>query len=177
MVEYGAFWNMVILGIATTEHCVVENMEKQNSGMDKKKPTISINVFKPEKQNVQLKRPLRTRRSGGKHQMAACWACKKKRKKCDGKYPVCSTCERLGLECTMIYPPNGKEIKRDYLETLEKSVKELTSKLDILQSKNTTGAETISNRVARTFETKFSTSQVKYPPTLNKDNVDRKSVV
>lgn len=162
---------MVILGIATTEHCVVENMEKQNSGMHKKKPTISINVFKPEKQNVQLKRPLRTRRSGGKHQMAACCACKKKRKKCDGKYPVCSTCERLGLECTMIYPPNGKEIKRDYLETLEKSVKELTSKLDILQSKNTTGAETISNRVARTFETKFSTSQVKYPPTLNKDNV------
>lgn len=73
----------------------------------------------------------KTHRRSSKHQMAACCGCKRRRKKCDGKYPVCSDCEHLGLQCTLIYPPKGQEISRDYLERLEKKVQRLQKEMDI----------------------------------------------
>ncbi|KAG7845249.1 hypothetical protein KL941_003094 [Ogataea angusta] len=70
------------------------------------------------------------RKSGGKHQMAACCFCKKRRKKCDGKYPSCSACLKLGIDCTVIDPPTGREIKRNYLEILETKLQQLTTQLE-----------------------------------------------
>ncbi|OUM51166.1 hypothetical protein BVG19_g253 [[Candida] boidinii] len=72
----------------------------------------------------------RKRRSGGKHQMAACAACKLKRKKCDGLYPVCSGCIKRGTECTIVDATTGREIPRNYIETLEKNIKNLQEQTD-----------------------------------------------
>ena len=69
------------------------------------------------------------KRSGGKHQMAACSACKKKRKKCDGKYPVCSGCDNSGTECTIYDITTSRIIPRNYIETLEGKLAELADKL------------------------------------------------
>lgn len=75
------------------------------------------------------------RRRSSKHQMAAYCGCKRRHKKCDGKYPACSGCEHLGIQCTLIYPPTGQEISRDYLERLEKKVQRLQKEMDIRKEK------------------------------------------
>lgn len=108
----------------------------------------------------------RKRKSGGKHQMAACCSCKKKRKKCDGKYPVCSNCLRLGQECTMIYPPTGREIRRDYLEKLENSVKDLERKLERAEYQKGSSDVCLSSSSESPYEE--PDSPARYPPTVNK---------
>lgn len=90
------------------------------------------------------------KRSGGKHQMAACSACKKKRKKCDGKYPVCSGCDNSGAECTIYDITTGRIIPRNYIETLEASIAELTDKLQ--HSRST--IENLEARLAQDHESK-----------------------
>ncbi len=84
-------------------------------------------------------KPKRHRRSS-KHQMAACCNCKRRRKKCDGKYPICSGCKRLGLECTIIYAPTGREIKRNYIDLLEGK---LTKLENLLREKSRSDASSI----------------------------------
>ena len=116
------------------------------------------------------------RRKSGKHQMSACISCKRRRRKCDGKYPSCSNCIRFGEECTMVYPPTGKEIKRDYLEQLESKIKELEGKLDGNRSVSSSIVPTdlhedhsdgISPLSTISSSTRSSLS-VKYPPTSNR---------
>lgn len=116
-------------------------------------------------------RKYRRRRSGGKHQMAACCACKKKRKKCDGKYPICSSCEKHGKECTILYAPTGREIRRDYLDQLESFlerrenyIKELEFKLHMHDSERKTFSPLVSGSLNDTTD---SDSPPKYPPTVN----------
>lgn len=119
------------------------------------------------------------RKSGGKHQMSACCSCKKKRKKCDGKYPICSACEKLGIDCTMIYIPTGKEIKRSYLEELENTVKNLKQKLQNIDSTSNSAPNSNSElqNSSESGESIFSISSseedinysTKYPPTLVKN--------
>lgn len=65
----------------------------------------------------------------GKHQMAACCHCKKKRKKCDGGYPSCSPCVAAKVVCTTIDIPTGREIPRNYLQILESKINELDDAL------------------------------------------------
>lgn len=109
----------------------------------------------------------RKRKSGGKHQMAACCACKKKRKKCDGKYPRCSNCLRLGHECTIIYPPTGREIQRDYLERLETNVRELEEKLQSGDWHKSSSEACLSSSAS---ESPYEEPPypARYPPTANK---------
>lgn len=59
------------------------------------------------------------------HNQGACTWCKSKRRKCDGKYPVCSLCENAGVECTIKDATTGRVIPRNYIEQLEKKVAEL----------------------------------------------------
>ena len=55
----------------------------------------------------------------------ACDFCRKRKKKCDFRYPNCSACTRAGLRCTI--PPPGPQVAnasvpRDQLENLQKRV-------------------------------------------------------
>lgn len=77
----------------------------------------------------ELKTAKRQRRSGGKHQMAACCACKRKRKKCDGKYPSCSGCLNSQLECTILDQTTGRTIPRDYIQRLEEKIEHLKKEI------------------------------------------------
>ncbi|OWB54222.1 binding protein [[Candida] boidinii] len=92
--------------------------------------TEEDNIEEEEREENASKVIKRKRRSGGKHQMAACAACKLKRKKCDGLYPVCSGCTKRGTECTIVDATTGREIPRNYIETLEKNIKKLQDQTD-----------------------------------------------
>lgn len=56
----------------------------------------------------------------------ACDFCRKRKKKCDFRYPNCSACSRAGVRCTI--PPPGPQVAsasvpRDQLENLQKRVR------------------------------------------------------
>lgn len=64
--------------------------------------------------------------SRSKRVSTACDFCRKRKKKCDFRYPNCSACSRAGLRCTI--PPPGPQVAsasvpRDQLETLQKRVR------------------------------------------------------
>lgn len=71
--------------------------------------------------------PGKVSKSGKKYQTGACCYCKKRRKKCDGQYPTCSTCQSANEVCTMIDLASGREIPRNYVETLENKIFDLES--------------------------------------------------
>ncbi|EAW06698.1 putative C6 transcription factor [Aspergillus clavatus NRRL 1] len=62
----------------------------------------------------------------------ACDFCRKRKKKCDFRYPNCSACTRAGVRCTI--PPPGPQVAsasvpRDQLENLQKRVQWLEEAL------------------------------------------------
>lgn len=64
--------------------------------------------------------------SRSKRVSTACDFCRKRKKKCDFRYPNCSACTRAGVRCTI--PPPGPQVAsasvpRDQLENLQKRVK------------------------------------------------------
>ena len=64
--------------------------------------------------------------SRSKRVSTACDFCRKRKKKCDFRYPNCSACTRAGVRCT-IPPPRPQvasaSVPRDQLENLQKRVK------------------------------------------------------
>jgi hypothetical protein len=108
------------------------------------------------------------KRKSSKHQMSACCSCKKRRKKCDGRYPICTACIKMGVECTMIYPPTGKEIKRNYLEELENSIKYLENKLQNSNTGEQNSYDSLESNSPPSSLEDFN-SPVKYPPNSNKN--------
>ncbi|GFF47484.1 protein STB5 [Aspergillus udagawae] len=73
----------------------------------------------------------------------ACDFCRKRKKKCDFRYPNCSACTRAGVRCTV--PPPGPQIAsasvpRDQLENLQKRVEWLE---DVLRRKTGTSVAEI----------------------------------
>lgn len=63
--------------------------------------------------------------SRSKRVSTACDFCRKRKKKCDFRYPNCSACTRAGVRCTI--PPPGPQVTtasvpRDQLENLQKRV-------------------------------------------------------
>ncbi|KAJ5729540.1 uncharacterized protein N7483_004048 [Penicillium malachiteum] len=63
--------------------------------------------------------------SRSKRVSTACDFCRKRKKKCDFRYPNCSACSRAGVRCTI--PPPGPQVAntsvpRDQLENLQKRV-------------------------------------------------------
>ncbi|CEP62628.1 uncharacterized protein LALA0_S05e09868g [Lachancea lanzarotensis] len=69
-------------------------------------------------------------RTSSKHQTGACCFCKKRRKKCDGGYPSCGSCKLNGISCTVVDISTGREVPRNYLETLELEIELLKKKLE-----------------------------------------------
>ncbi|KAJ5112802.1 hypothetical protein N7532_000847 [Penicillium argentinense] len=64
--------------------------------------------------------------SRSKRVSTACDFCRKRKKKCDFRYPNCSACTRAGVRCTI--PPPGPQVAstsvpRDQLENLQKRVR------------------------------------------------------
>lgn len=78
----------------------------------------SINYAWPSEPPLDV--PPRTKRVS-----TACDFCRKRKKKCDFRYPNCSACTRAGVRCTI--PPPGPQVAsasvpRDQLENLQKRV-------------------------------------------------------
>lgn len=69
------------------------------------------------------------KRKSSRHLTLACCSCQKRRKKCDGGYPSCSGCIKQNIDCTIIFHPTGREIKRNHIESLEKEIDSLKALL------------------------------------------------
>lgn len=83
----------------------------------------------PQPQSIDI--PHRSKRVS-----TACDFCRKRKKKCDFRYPNCSACTRAGVRCTI--PPPGPQVAsasvpRDQLENLQKRVRWLE---DIVRRKS-----------------------------------------
>ncbi|KAL3249253.1 hypothetical protein ABHI18_011714 [Aspergillus niger] len=79
--------------------------------------------------------PSHTPHPRSKRVSTACDFCRKRKKKCDFRYPNCSACTRAGVRCTI--PPPGPQVAaasvpRDQLENLQNRVKWLE---DLLRRK------------------------------------------
>lgn len=89
----------------------------------------SVTVVSPPEEKL-YRGKIRKTRIHGKHQMAACCQCKKKRRKCDGGYPSCEPCVSTGVECTLKDILTGREIPRNYLDILETKIAHLETELE-----------------------------------------------
>ncbi|PIG82232.1 C6 transcription factor [Aspergillus arachidicola] len=79
--------------------------------------------------------PSHTSHHRSKRVSTACDFCRKRKKKCDFRYPNCSACTRAGVRCTI--PPPGPQVAsasvpRDQLENLQNRVRWLE---DVLRRK------------------------------------------
>lgn len=62
--------------------------------------------------------------------MSACKRCRRKKIKCDQRFPNCSRCEKAGVECIGLDPVLGRDIPRSYVLDLENRVGKLEQLLD-----------------------------------------------
>ncbi|KAJ6030878.1 uncharacterized protein N7446_000055 [Penicillium canescens] len=98
----------------------------------------SINTLTPSTWQPQpvYHEPVESSPSRSKRVSTACDFCRKRKKKCDFRYPNCSACTRAGVRCTI--PPPGPQVAsasvpRDQLENLQKRVRWLE---DIVRRKS-----------------------------------------
>lgn len=78
------------------------------------RPTTVAGLFAPDGQPYKAKRV-----------STACEFCRKRKKKCDFRYPNCSACTRAGVQCTVLtlgQPVTSQAVPRDQIETLQKRV-------------------------------------------------------
>lgn len=68
-------------------------------------------------------------RARSKRVATACELCRRRKKKCDFRYPNCSACERAGVRCAVLEPVASAAVPRDQLETLQKRVEWLEEAL------------------------------------------------
>lgn len=60
----------------------------------------------------------------------ACVICRKRKLKCDGNKPSCSTCKRLGHDCAYDEVRRKSGPKRGYVKALEERLSKISPKED-----------------------------------------------
>ncbi|RHZ61281.1 hypothetical protein CDV55_101983 [Aspergillus turcosus] len=95
----------------------------------------SVPPLFPPPNSTSVTSPLQPSHGRPKRVSTACDFCRRRKKKCDFRYPNCSACTRAGVRCTV--PPPGAQIAsasvpRDQLENLQKRVQWLE---DVLRRK------------------------------------------
>ncbi|KAH6643706.1 hypothetical protein C7974DRAFT_382059 [Boeremia exigua] len=68
---------------------------------------------------------------GGVH---ACQRCRRRKQKCDQRYPQCSNCESAHAQCLSYHSGKQANIPRDYVASLERQIAELSSQNQQLRS-------------------------------------------
>lgn len=97
----------------------------ENVGLDKHNTLIKLE----ETEGVKNASRVVKKRKSSRHLTLACCSCQKRRKKCDGNYPRCTGCIKQGINCTIIFHPTGREIKRNHIENLENEIQSLKAQL------------------------------------------------
>ncbi|KAM0095700.1 hypothetical protein ACP6JD_000812 [Aspergillus fumigatus] len=112
-------------------------LQPSTSSSQSKSPPRSVPpLFPPPNSTTSVASPLQpSHGTRPKRVSTACDFCRKRKKKCDFRYPNCSACTRAGVRCTV--PPPGPQIAgasvpRDQLENLQKRVEWLE---DVLRRK------------------------------------------
>ena len=61
--------------------------------------------------------------------ISACQRCRKKKIRCDQKFPRCTKCEKTNSECVGLDPATGREVPRSYVTYLEERLSQLEKEL------------------------------------------------
>jgi hypothetical protein len=61
--------------------------------------------------------------------VTACYCCRRRKQKCDQRFPKCRSCEKAGVGCVSIDSATKRQIPRSYVHSLEERVAYLESKL------------------------------------------------
>ncbi|KAF4534013.1 uncharacterized protein LTHEOB_3626 [Lasiodiplodia theobromae] len=75
----------------------------------------------------------RKHRPGLQRIQIACERCRKRKNKCDGKLPECSTCKRAGVPCVVLDRLTYREYPRGYVDDLEADVQRLKARIHELE--------------------------------------------
>ncbi|UKZ67830.1 uncharacterized protein TrAtP1_008989 [Trichoderma atroviride] len=67
--------------------------------------------------------------STSKRQSQACQECRRRKLRCDGKQPQCSTCENAGIECNIDRNRAPRGPKKGYITALQNKIETLESRL------------------------------------------------
>lgn len=97
---------------------------KAKSGKTSKATTKKTNETKPQP-NEDKDKIIRL--------ITACMRCRQKKVKCDRKFPKCSSCDKIGLDCVIWDPITGKQMSRVTVQSLESQVEQLTKELESLR--------------------------------------------
>lgn len=76
---------------------------------------------------VHVREPIPDNSSVPKPKRLACMICRKRKLKCDGVRPSCSTCSRLGHSCAYDEQRRKSGPKRGYVKALEERLSECSS--------------------------------------------------
>ncbi|KPI40441.1 Positive regulator of purine utilization [Cyphellophora attinorum] len=76
------------------------------------------------------------RRAAIKGGGSACQRCRRRKQKCDQKYPQCSNCASAGAECLTYHSGKQANIPRDYVTNLEDEIAQLTKEVEQLRQQN-----------------------------------------
>ncbi|RDW88831.1 hypothetical protein BP6252_00863 [Coleophoma cylindrospora] len=117
----------------------------QSLGNNQHQPsTHSMDVLADAASKNSLEAPI------PKPKRIACIICRKRKLKCDGTKPSCSTCSRLGHNCAYDEQRKKSGPKRGYVKALEERLKQVETLLKS-QEPATTTSETTSNTFANSI--------------------------
>ncbi|KAK4144656.1 fungal-specific transcription factor domain-containing protein [Dichotomopilus funicola] len=98
----------------------------------------------PDEQQVTIDTPAGGNSSVPKPKRLACMICRKRKLKCDGIKPSCSTCSRLGHTCAYDEVRRKSGPKRGYVKALEERLKQVETLLKTQEISSSDAAKGIS---------------------------------
>ncbi|KAL2203449.1 hypothetical protein CC79DRAFT_1336181 [Sarocladium strictum] len=78
----------------------------------------------------------------------ACQRCRRRKQKCDQRFPQCSNCERVNETCLSFHSGKQADIPRDYVSRLENEIAELTKEIQVLRKESQDRSHTSSTFIA-----------------------------
>ncbi|KAH8694247.1 fungal-specific transcription factor domain-containing protein [Talaromyces proteolyticus] len=85
--------------------------------------------------------------------MTACQRCRRRKQRCDQKYPNCSNCESAHVPCLTYHSGKRAEIPRNYVSHLEMQVETLTHEVQTLRTLSQSSSASHSGGHAPALET------------------------
>ncbi|KAI6081670.1 fungal-specific transcription factor domain-containing protein [Hypoxylon rubiginosum] len=107
----------------------------------------------------------------------ACIRCRRRKQRCDLRYPKCSSCEAARVPCLAYDSEKQTEVPRNYVSILEEEVRQLKSELSGLRRQSTSTAITSATPVPTDADDRQSDSSPVGAATVQSTTSDPQEVV
>lgn len=116
------------------------NISKQKHSVSKKKQSIHKKSSSSSTNDASSLVPDHPSSIKVTRSVSACLRCRLRKTRCDQKFPSCSACQKVGVECLDIDSATGREISRSYVFNLENRITLYESKLKEYEKVQPSGA-------------------------------------